>query len=46
LARALAFLIENPYITGETLKIAGGWTFTSPTPRLDFVDSDTGAQDA
>ncbi len=36
-ARALLFLVDNPYITGETLAVDGGWTITSPTPRMDFV---------
>ena len=36
-ARALLFLVENPYITGETLVVDGGWSITSPTPRMDFV---------
>ena len=36
-ARALLFLVANPYITGTTLMIDGGWTIHSPTPRLDFV---------
>ena len=38
-ARGLLYLIENPYITGTTLMIDGGWTIQSPTPRLDFVES-------
>ncbi len=39
-ARALLYLIENPYLTGTTLMIDGGWTIHSPTPKLDFVDRD------
>jgi hypothetical protein len=42
-ARGLLYLIENPYITGTTLMIDGGWTIQSPTPRLDFVDSSRGS---
>jgi NAD(P)-dependent dehydrogenase (short-subunit alcohol dehydrogenase family) len=38
-ARALLFLVENRYITGETLMVDGGWTIHSPTPRLDFVET-------
>ena len=36
-ARALLYLVENPYVTGTTLVIDGGWTIHSPIPRLDFV---------
>lgn len=38
-ARGLLYLVENPYITGTTLMIDGGWTIHSPRPRLDFVES-------
>ena len=38
IARGLLFLVENPYITGETLMVDGGWTIHSPTPRLDFAE--------
>jgi 3-oxoacyl-[acyl-carrier protein] reductase len=31
-ARGLLYLVENPYITGTTLMIDGGWTIYSPTP--------------
>ena len=37
-ARGLLYLVENPYITGTTLMIDGGWTIHSPIPRLDFVE--------
>ena len=37
-AHGLLYLIENPYITGTTLMIDGGWTIHSPRPRLDFVE--------
>lgn len=37
-ARGLLYLVENPYITGTTLMIDGGWTIHSPRPRLDFVE--------
>lgn len=36
-ARGLLYLVENPYITGSTLMIDGGWTIQSSIPRLDFV---------
>jgi len=36
-ARALLYLVENPYVTGITLVVDGGWTIHSPIPRLDFV---------
>jgi 3-oxoacyl-[acyl-carrier protein] reductase len=39
-ARGLLYLVENPYITGTTLMIDGGWTIHSPTPKLDFVERD------
>ena len=29
-ARALLYLVENPYVTGETLMVDGGWTVYSP----------------
>ena len=29
-ARALLYLVENPYVTGETLMVDGGWTIYSP----------------
>jgi 3-oxoacyl-[acyl-carrier protein] reductase len=38
-ARGLLYLLENPYVTGTTLMIDGGWTIHSPRPRLDFVES-------
>jgi NAD(P)-dependent dehydrogenase (short-subunit alcohol dehydrogenase family) len=38
-ARALLFLVANPYITGTTLMLDGGWTIHSPTPQLDFVET-------
>ena len=38
-ARALLFLVENPYITNETLVVDDGWTIHSPAPRLGFVES-------
>lgn len=37
-ARGLLYLVENPYITGTTLMIDGGWTIHSPRPTLDFVE--------
>ncbi len=37
-ARALLYLVENPYVTGTTLMVDGGWTIHSPIPRLDFVE--------
>lgn len=37
-ARGMLYLIENPYITGSTLMIDGGWTIHSPRPQLDFVE--------
>ena len=37
-ARALLFLVENPFITGETLMVDGGWTITAQTPRLEFIE--------
>jgi len=38
IARALVFLVENPYVTGETIVVDGGWTATSRTPPLEFVE--------
>ena len=32
IARALVYLVENPYVTGETLMVDGGWTVHSPPP--------------
>ena len=32
IARGLMYLIENPFITGNTLVIDGGWTIQSPVP--------------
>ena len=37
IARALLFLVETPYVTGETLMVDGGWTVQSPAPPLDFA---------
>ena len=37
-ARGVLYLVENPFITGTTLMIEGGWTIHSPIPRLDFVE--------
>jgi NAD(P)-dependent dehydrogenase (short-subunit alcohol dehydrogenase family) len=37
MARALLFLVDNPYVTGITLMTDGGWTVQSPLPPLDFV---------
>jgi 3-oxoacyl-[acyl-carrier protein] reductase len=34
-ARALLYLVENPYITGTGLVIDGGWTIASPIPGKD-----------
>ena len=31
-ARALLYLVENPFITGNALVIDGGWTIQSPMP--------------
>jgi 3-oxoacyl-[acyl-carrier protein] reductase len=42
-ARGLLYLVENPYITGTTLMIDGGWTIHSPTPKLEFVEKQNDA---
>ena len=34
-ARALLYLVENPYVTGTTLMVEGGWTVYSPLARDD-----------
>jgi NAD(P)-dependent dehydrogenase (short-subunit alcohol dehydrogenase family) len=38
IGRGLLYLVENPYITGTTLMLDGGWTIHSPRPSLDFVE--------
>lgn len=38
IGRGLLYLIENPYVTGTTLMLDGGWTIHSPRPNLDFVE--------
>lgn len=38
IGRGLLYLVENPYITGSTLMLDGGWTIHSPRPNLDFVE--------
>ena len=38
-ASALLYLVANPYVTGTTLMVDGGWTIYSPLGR----DQDTGA---
>lgn len=40
MGRALVFLVENPYVTGATLMVDGGWTVQSPLPPLDLVRVD------
>ncbi len=42
IARALLALVDNPYVTGETLMVDGGWTVQSPVPPLEFVDRQRG----
>ena len=37
-ARALLFLVENDFVTGETLMMDGGQMVTTPLPPMDFVD--------
>lgn len=32
-ARALLYLVHNPYVTGTTLMVDGGWTIYSPLDR-------------
>lgn len=34
-ARALLYLVQNPYVTGTTLMVEGGWTVYSPLARED-----------
>lgn len=36
-ARALVYLVDNPYVTGTTLIVDGGWSVAAPTPPFDFV---------
>jgi 3-oxoacyl-[acyl-carrier protein] reductase len=37
MAAALLGLVTNPYVTGETLVVDGGWSVQSPSPPLDFA---------
>ena len=37
-ARALLFLVENDFVTGETIMVDGGQMVTTPLPPMDFVD--------
>jgi NAD(P)-dependent dehydrogenase (short-subunit alcohol dehydrogenase family) len=36
-AGALLYVVANPYVTGTTLMVDGGWSIHSPTPPLDFA---------
>jgi len=36
-AGALLALLDNPFVTGETLMVDGGWSVRAPTPALDFA---------
>ena len=38
-ARALLFLVENDFVTGETIMMDGGQMVTTPLPPMGFVDS-------
>lgn len=38
IAAAALFLVRQPYVTGTTLMVDGGWTARSPLPPMDFVD--------
>jgi 3-oxoacyl-[acyl-carrier protein] reductase len=39
-ASGLLYLVDNPYITGTTLMIDGGWTIQSPVPPADTAQGE------
>ena len=38
-ARALLFMVENEFVTGETMMVDGGQMVLTPLPPMDFVDN-------